>query len=477
MFMEITFENLGFIKKGKVKTNDLTIIFGPNNVGKTYLSYSIFSILKEYRTYFADAGYVSMKMATSLNANGFYEDEMSAFIRLPNQTELCNKISNGLPRFFKDTHNVLKNSKIHVHETNSLDKFMPLNFKVTISLAQGTRLAVIKGMHSSKIKFVIEETGIDDEDVNGRDKKLTIKQMHSRMQMLINYVVARKFFDFMQIEPFIITSERTGISLFLKEIDSNRNNLMEQIALESFAGLEDSSESIRGIIEDRVSLFAEPINHNINVIRDSLKPNNKVKIAKQDLEQYASLIDSLSELVGGNYKIHNEDILFSAKLANNAFIEMPISMTSGAGKSMFLLDVFVKSYINKNSYLIIDEPELNLHPKNQIKMAQLLVRLSNYGVKVIITTHSDYIVKEINNRIMASSLNSTMVEEKLGYFKNDLIAKEKVNAFTISPEGIITEVDKDSFGINARLFDEAILDVDSRSEFLIGELMMVNEDD
>ncbi|WP_432263783.1 hypothetical protein [Klebsiella quasipneumoniae] len=32
--MDITFENLGFIKKGNIKTNDITIIFGPNNVGK-----------------------------------------------------------------------------------------------------------------------------------------------------------------------------------------------------------------------------------------------------------------------------------------------------------------------------------------------------------------------------------------------------------------------------------------------------------
>lgn len=50
--MDITFENLGFIKKGNIKTNDITIIFGPNNVGKTYLSYSIYSMMKEYRDYF-----------------------------------------------------------------------------------------------------------------------------------------------------------------------------------------------------------------------------------------------------------------------------------------------------------------------------------------------------------------------------------------------------------------------------------------
>lgn len=69
------------------------------------------------------------------------------------------------------------------------------------------------------------------------------------------------------------------------------------------------------------------------------------------------------ELVGGNYKLLNEDILFLAKSPNGESISIPMSMTSGAGKSMFLMDVFLRRYMSKNSYLIIDEPELNLHPK------------------------------------------------------------------------------------------------------------------
>lgn len=50
--------------------------------------------------------------------------------------------------------------------------------------------------------------------------------------------------------------------------------------------------------------------------------------------------------------------------------------------------------------LIIDEPELNLHPDNQRKMAGLLARLVNCGVKVLVTTHSDYLIRELNNRVM-----------------------------------------------------------------------------
>ena len=45
--------------------------------------------------------------------------------------------------------------------------------------------------------------------------------------------------------------------------------------------------------------------------------------------------------------------------------------------------------------LFIDEPELNLHPGNQRRIARLFARLSKLGIKVFITTHSDYIIKEL----------------------------------------------------------------------------------
>lgn len=469
--MDITFENLGFIKKGKVRTNDITIIFGPNNVGKTYLSYSIFSILKEYRDSFLNAGYVNQKMASTLVSEGVYEDDVSSFIKAPDQTALCDKISNGLPRFFKDTNGVLSGARVHVDENNDNKNLLPIGFRVTIPVNAGYSLLVSKVKNDRKIKFSIDEIEINDEDGARTYKKPTIKDTLSRMQILIRYVVTTKFFDFAEKEPFIITSERTGISLFLKEIDSNRNNIINTIALESYGVVDDSNGNIKDIIGDRVSIFAEPINHNINIIRDAFNTIHRVKITKQDQADYNKILETLSELVGGNYKLLNDDILFSAKVSGDKFIDMPISMTSGAGKSMFLMDVFLRKYMSKNSYLIIDEPELNLHPKNQIKMAELLVRLSNFGVKVIITTHSDYIVKEVNNRIMASSLHDDGVLSELGYGKVDLISSDRVNAFTISKDGIISEVDKDEFGINARLFDEAILDVDTRAEVLVGEMM------
>jgi len=47
--MKFTFKNIGYIDEGEVTLGDLTVICGPNNVGKTYLSYSIYGFLKRLR--------------------------------------------------------------------------------------------------------------------------------------------------------------------------------------------------------------------------------------------------------------------------------------------------------------------------------------------------------------------------------------------------------------------------------------------
>ncbi len=51
--------------------------------------------------------------------------------------------------------------------------------------------------------------------------------------------------------------------------------------------------------------------------------------------------------------------------------------------------------------LIIDEPEMNLHPAAQAEITEFLCMLVNAGLYVLITTHSPYIVDHLSNLIHA----------------------------------------------------------------------------
>ena len=83
--------------------------------------------------------------------------------------------------------------------------------------------------------------------------------------------------------------------------------------------------------------------------------------------------------------------------------------------------------------LIIDEPEIGLHPDNQILLIRILAKMINKGLRLLISTHSDYIIRELNNLIMLSTANSNAkisdLAQTYNYQKNEFISPSDVGAY------------------------------------------------
>lgn len=115
---------------------------------------------------------------------------------------------------------------------------------------------------------------------------------------------------------------------------------------------------------------------------------------------------------------------------------------------------------------MIDEPELNLHPANQRSLARLLARLVNAGLRVVISTHSDYIVREINSLIMLNRPHHKREElmRRYGYQEEEVLSPDKVAAYLFDQSTIkAMDVTQDE-GILASTFDETIHDLNNTSD-------------
>ena len=128
-----------------------------------------------------------------------------------------------------------------------------------------------------------------------------------------------------------------------------------------------------------------------------------------------------------------------------------------------------------NPILIIDEPESHLDPVNQIEFARALVRWSNSGIRVLISTHSDYIVKEINNLIMLHHdfEDKEEVVRRLGYTES--LGPATVRAY-VAKKGGLEECDIDKYGIDMPYFDYTIDSINAVSNELTGRLSAEEED-
>ena len=152
-----------------------------------------------------------------------------------------------------------------------------------------------------------------------------------------------------------------------------------------------------------------------------------------------------------------------------------------------LLDVFfyLKHVAKPGHILIIDEPELNLHPESQRRFARLLANLVNCGIQVFLTTHSDYIVKEFNTLLMLNhridNTDITNIMNRFGYEKTELLSPSKVRMYISKQDRVllpgkqrktkiqtlVPAIINLSLGIEAISFDDTINEMNSIQESIM----------
>ncbi len=102
--------------------------------------------------------------------------------------------------------------------------------------------------------------------------------------------------------------------------------------------------------------------------------------------------------------------------------------TSSMVSELAPLVLFLKYLVAEGSLLILEEPESHLHPGAQRQMARGIARLVNAGIRVIITTHSDMLVAQINNLLRLSNANSRWIREH-GFQTQDCLRQDQIGAF------------------------------------------------
>ena len=113
--------------------------------------------------------------------------------------------------------------------------------------------------------------------------------------------------------------------------------------------------------------------------------------------------------------------------------EIHLNRTSSMVSELAPLVLFLRGLIQPGDTLIIEEPEAHLHPGAQADMAVILARLVRAGVRVIVTTHSDWLLQEIGNLVLEGLLEdetdepaSWLLPEEVGvwHFQKDEPVKE-----------------------------------------------------
>lgn len=163
---------------------------------------------------------------------------------------------------------------------------------------------------------------------------------------------------------------------------------------------------------------------------DKLSRENPFALAKRQQQIDKLIVDTIS----GSLQYDSSKFYYHKRVAINGEIKVEMENTATGIKSFGMIQVLNNNkFFTKKNLLILDEPEIHLHPKWQLKMADLIVRLVKKGVKIVVNSHSPY-----------------MIEALQRYSE-----REKVTAdFYLAEEGYIHKIEDSNSQTLAKIFEK-----------------------
>ena len=84
---------------------------------------------------------------------------------------------------------------------------------------------------------------------------------------------------------------------------------------------------------------------------------------------------------------------------------LPLMNASSMVSELAPVVLYLRHMVNPDNLLIVEEPESHLHPSMQVEFTRQLAALVRAGVRVIITTHSEWVLEELANIVQRSKLS------------------------------------------------------------------------
>ncbi|TAH22180.1 MAG: hypothetical protein EAZ08_01600 [Cytophagales bacterium] len=390
--MKISVKNLGVLEHSEIDlSKKLNILCGTNNTGKTYMAYLVYgwNYLSNYSfnlfnrdlqvNYIASSNEFTINLLDSINFN-----KISGFLK----TKL-NEIFNQKGEIFHKT--IIEIDNFQETLNNSKLLFDSIYF-------MGNSFSVFKVNDILYIK-IPENLSID----NG-------VMQHLAIQSIVNIL---------SDNPLIFPAERAAVNIFSKELSIKRNDLVDELL--SVKNVKNRDK----LLEERATRYPLPIRKSLEIAEDLARLSQK----KSKYEYLAEEIEK--KILKGKIKVNKYgEIQYSPSGTKN--VNLPMHVSASMVKSLSSIVFYFRHLAQAGDLIIIDEPELNLHPDMQRAVARLLARFVNEGFKVLISTHSDYIIKELNLLIMLNNPDKPEAKElqkKYDYQDNELLKPEEIGVY------------------------------------------------
>ncbi len=490
--MKLLVKNFGPIRNN-TQTIDLSkkfyVFVGHNNSGKTYLSQLLWAVFNQD---------IINKFSRSVSLEKFtFEIQNEIHV----SEDLVNNILSEYQIFLKKEVNNIFNiqstsfaSDIDISfELNGLEEFKKREYQQNFNFSAGDYKDVnylVMNKPKNSLSITIEQKTLPEDLFDSVPKKFLEENIDPNVKIIFIGQIMNILLNH-EYQTFFLPSSRQFYPTFYKYIYDIDRKRREEGAKKLVDLVEENFRTKKKQIstDDIQSLnifkkyYTEPMNYVFEKLY-SLNQNEEI------VPYYQNLIEQLIEIMGGNIVFKSLEgispIEFYFRFGNEEQ-DLPMYLTSSSVNQLTLLYLYFKYWATeKNNFLIIDEPEENLHPENQVKLVDILIQFAHKNNKVLITTHSPLLANAVNNYIYLDVLKNEyssdfvdkiVAENNLKHIYNDnSISKDDIGVYFFEGSRII-DYEADEYGVYFRNFREIIDSLDKTRKVLTDYIYLKETED
>lgn len=409
-YLKIKIKNFGPISQGTITLKPLTVLTGPVGCGKSYAATLIYSIISAEAGCYPDAGqgivtfrdkkideewarinteWKTRNDVQSLNitkiVGEYYSRMFFKFIKRNFLTSNNDLIQKGCNYFELDVESKIIDYLFRYSE-QGLDTTK--KYRVPPFIQFQRNIGDTISVKTDTTKFVFEQTvetlynspihgAIRDCIADYRKKSITIER------------------------SIYFPAERSGLTI------SQRSILAQYYGKFGFGLGSQPNVMLPGTITD---FFV-----NVNSIPDQ---NTEFANIAKDFER---------NVLNGTVMVKKNTLNTHEIYLKQDNVTLPMVHVASAVRDLAVFMLYLKYAARRGDMIVLEEPESNLHPEGQTLLARLLVQMTNMGIYVIITTHSPYILKQLNQCVIAGTIQNKAKTKILS--DNESIALDAISSY------------------------------------------------
>ena len=457
--MHIKICNFGPVREFEINLEkDFHLFLGKNNIGKSYSITVVYLIIKTFCEF--NTNVFSLSFSKHLIFDDIASDslttlkikELSKTMKLHEEVDIKSSVLSDFSRIFKDfviqkltnsfenTFSSIENLSNRYSGENPTISIKQADFSFDIEIKE-SRLDIIN--FKSKKEYILKRIKSKREALINKDKCTVYfsKNDEEYNHSSLNFIFINSFFEF--------------INKFRKTIDdihylpASRSGLYQ--ALSAFGQIVAELSKNRSFLSKKIEIpgISEPVS-------DYFIKMSEIKVQKRNYEnkKINTIAREIEEkILKGRVEFNSQtkQLMFFPDKTN---LKLELSSTSSMVSELAPIVSYLRYVLTETNksrgrgrdyggsqLIMIEEPEAHLHPEIQIVLTEIFSRLIGVNVKLIITSHSNYIFNKTNNLVLSKELPSEKVSSAV---------------FKSSPKGSLScELEVTELGVEDDNFMEA----------------------